>query len=356
MGVRCLALAPNLTYKMFKHKYKYWSVIGLVVYSFLNIMVLNGDRLYAANLPAEYLFLVISYLCAALWFANYLVERYVINRVKGVHPLISQFMLSVFAVILIAVLSVLLTSTFLGQPFDFIQKNVLLTTGFLFRVNLFLNTINAVYFFNTRYREKELEAEKLKTSTIAARYEALNNQVNPHFLFNSLNTLSTLIHSDTEKADYFLQKLSEIYRYMLSTRSEELVLLEDELTFLRHYIELLEIRFGSMLQVNLNVNKTHRAHLVPPTVLQLLLENVVKHNFFTKKAPVQVAIKSNGKGVIIENTLQTKEAKESSFGIGLQNISERYGFFERSIDVEETEKSFKVCIPVIPSDHETTHS
>lgn len=343
-------------FNMFKHKYKYWFIAGLIVYSFLNIMVLNGDRLYAANLPAEYLFLIITFLCIGLWSANYLIERAIIGRIKSAHPLISQFILSVLSVILLAVISVLVTSTFLGQPFNFIQKNVLLTTGFLFRVNLFLNTINAVYFFNARFREKELETEKLKTSTISARYEALNNQINPHFLFNSLNTLSTLIHSDVDKADHFLQKLSEIYRYMLRTRLEELVLLEDELAFLEQYIELLEIRFGDTLHVDLNINSDHKAQLVPPTVLQLLLENVVKHNYFTTKSPLQVSIKSNVMGVVIENTLQKKESKESSFGIGLQNISERYGFFDKSIDIEEDDQFFKVCVPVIPNDHETTHS
>ncbi|WP_436516927.1 sensor histidine kinase [Ekhidna sp. To15] len=341
---------------MFKHKYKYWSVVGLIIYSFLNILVLNGDRLYNAQLPTEYLFLIITFLCSVLWLANYLIERFVINRLKGVNPLISQFVFSIFAVILIAIISVLLTSIFLGQPFNFIQKNILLTTGFLFRVNLFLNTINAVYFFNSRFKEKELEAEKLKSSTIAARYEALNNQVNPHFLFNTLNTLSTLIHSDVEKADHFLQKLSEIYRYMLRTRSEELVLLKDELAFLLDYIELLEIRFGKSLRVNLEVAEFHKEQLVPPTVLQLLLENVVKHNYFTTKSPVQVSIKSNGNGVIIANTLQKRESKESSFGIGLQNISERYGFFDRHIAIEEDDKLFKVCIPIIPTNYEITHS
>ncbi|WP_462248699.1 sensor histidine kinase [Ekhidna sp.] len=341
---------------MFKHKNKYWYVLGIVIYSFLNIMVLNGDRLYAARLPFHYLLLVIGFLCSMLWLANYLIEQYLIVRIQVVHQLISQFILSVFLVILIASVSVLVTSKLLGQPFNFIQQNILLTAGFLFRVNLFLNTVNAVYYFNIRYREKELEAEKLKTSTISARFEALNNQVNPHFLFNSLNTLSTLIHSDVDKADSFLQKLSEIYRYMLRTRSEELVLLEEELQFLKQYIELLSIRFGSSLNIYAEISEEHQCKLVPPTVLQLLLENVVKHNYFTEASPVDVSIISNGEGIIIKNTLQKKRTKESSFGIGLQNITERYGFFDRQVKVEEDDEIFKVCIPVIPNNYETIDS
>jgi LytS/YehU family sensor histidine kinase len=277
--------------------------------------------------------------------------------VKGIHPLISQFVSSIIAVMIISVTSVLLTSSFLGQPFDFIQKNVMLTAGFNFRVNLFLNTINAVYFFNKKYREKELETEKLKSSTISARYEVLNNQINPHFLFNNLNTLSTLIRTDTKKADLFLQKLSDIYRYLLKTNEDELVRLKDELNFLNDYIELLQIRFGDAIKINMSIDEGLHETMVPPTVLQLLVENVVKHNYFTEKQPVNVTIENSGNTILVANTLQKKEAIETSFGIGLKNISERYRFFDKDIDVQDKDESFfKVAIPVILVQHEHSHT
>jgi sensor histidine kinase YesM len=319
--------------------------------------VLNGDRLYAVNLPPVHLLIVVSYLCAGIWFTNYFIEKFLINRFKGIHPLITQFVVSVFAIIFLSVISVLLTSSYLGQPFSFIQKNVLLTAGFNFRINLFLNTVNAVYFFNQKYKEKELEAEKLKTSTISARYEVLNNQINTHFLFNNLNTLSTLIKTNADKADVFLQKLSDIYRYVLKNGEEELVELKDELNFLRDYIELLEIRFGKALKIKIDIDPELQNTMIPPTVLQLLLENVVKHNFFTEQQPIEVSINGKGGEISVTNTLQKKDSLETSFGIGLRNISERYGFFEKDIQVDNhAQDKFKVVVPVINISHEYSHS
>lgn len=342
---------------MFGHNYKYFYILGLIVYSFANILVLNGDRLYAVNLPPIHLLIVVSYLCAGIWFVNYFIEKHLISKIKGVHPLLTQFVVSIFSIILLSVISVLLTSSYLGQPFSFIQKNVLLTTGFNFRINLFLNTVNAVYFFNQKFKEKELEAEKLKTSTISARYEVLNNQINPHFLFNNLNTLSTLIKINPEKADAFLQKLSDIYRYVLKNGEEELVLLKDELNFLNDYIQLLEIRFGKALNINIDIDPGLQNTMIPPTVLQLLLENVVKHNFFTEKQPIEVSVKGKGSQISVTNTLQKKDSLETSFGIGLKNISERYGFFEKDIQVDtNAQDNFKVVVPVINITHEYSHS
>lgn len=341
---------------MFSLKHKHWYIAGLIIYSFLNIMVLNGDRLYAAKLPPEYLFFIIGYLCYGIWYINLAIERSIAGRLKKVHPIFSQFFLSVTGIVLLSVLSVLITSNLLGQPFNFIQKNVLLTAGFSFRVNLFLNALSAVYFFNRKYREKELEAEKLKSLTLSAKYEALNSQINPHFLFNSLNTLSTLINSDPKRANVFLQKLSGIYRYLLKTNSEELVPLSEEVKFLMDYIELLHLRFENSLFVKVNLNTEKTEKMVPPTVLQLLLENVVKHNYFTKEEPIYVNIVEVGDEIQIQNNLQKKPNEASSFGLGLKNITERYEFFNKSISVNEDSEHYTVNIPTIAIANEVAHS
>lgn len=341
---------------MFKHRFKFYYIFGLIIYSFLNILVLNGDRLYAVRLPSAYLLIVIAFLCTGIWLANLAIEKFVLKRVRGVHPLISQFILSILAIIALSVVSVLLTSTFLGEPFNFIQKNILLTSGFSFRVNLFLNTVNAVYFFNQKYREKEIESEKLKTATIAARYEALNNQINPHFLFNNLNTLATLVKTDTNKAELFIQKFSDFYRYSLRSGQSELVTLREEMDFLNNYITLLNIRFGASLEIHKDIEDDKLNKHLPPSVLQLLLENVVKHNYFTLKEPVKVSITSDNNYVVIKNTLQEKSAKDQSLGIGLSNISERYRFFNKKVQVEKDKKSFTVTVPLIDIANESTNN
>jgi two-component system LytT family sensor kinase len=310
-------------------------------------MVLNGDRLYQVELPWDKLLYTISGLSLAVWFANIGIERYILPKIKIIHPLLVQFALSVVAITLISFISVEVTSLTLGGPFSLSERNFMLTAGFCFRINLFLNSINAIYFFNKRYREKEIETARLKTLNITARYEVLNNQINPHFLFNNLNVLSTLMHKDINAADDYLQKLSEIYRYLLQTKDKELVTLGEELNFLNDYLSLLSIRFKEALLVDLSITDESKQYYLPPVVLQLLLENVVKHNYFTKEEPVTVNIHSEEDRLIISNNIRAKKQKSFSSAIGLNNISERYQFLDKSISVENHKDLFKVTLPLI---------
>jgi LytS/YehU family sensor histidine kinase len=279
--------------------------------------------------------------------SNWLIQRYFINNSQKIHPLLKQFTLSVIFVILTSLLSVELTELLLGDPFTLTRQNFLLTFAFTFRINLFLNTLNAIFFFNRKYKEKELETEKLKTVNIGSQYERLNHQLNPHFLFNNLNALSTLMHTDLHKADEFLQRLSAIYRYISQNVNEELISLEQEVMFLKDYISLLEIRFQNALIIKISIDDQLNRLFIPPVVLQLLIENVVKHNFYTTEKPVEVTIKNVGKNLKISNTLQPKTEDVDSMGIGLQNISERYRFLGETIDINRTDLFFEVTVPLI---------
>jgi sensor histidine kinase YesM len=332
---------------MFQHKYKFLFIAVLATYSCLNIIVLEGDRLFQAALPYAYLFWTILGLSFLVWMSNWLIQRYFINNSQKIHPLLKQFTLSVIFVILTSLLSVELTELLLGDPFTLTRQNFLLTFAFTFRINLFLNTLNAIFFFNRKYKEKELETEKLKTVNIGSQYERLNHQLNPHFLFNNLNALSTLMHTDLHKADEFLQRLSAIYRYISQNVNEELISLEQEVMFLKDYISLLEIRFQNALIIKISIDDQLNRLFIPPVVLQLLIENVVKHNFYTTEKPVEVTIKNVGKNLKISNTLQPKTEDVDSMGIGLQNISERYRFLGETIDINRTDLFFEVTVPLI---------
>jgi two-component system LytT family sensor kinase len=332
---------------MFQHKYKFLFIALLAIYSFLNIIVLEGDRLFQAGLPYNYLFWTILALTFTVWMSNWLIQRYLLKYWLKIHSLIKQFIISILLVLLISLISVETTELLLGDPFTLTRQNFLLTFAFAFRINLFLNTINAIFFFNRKYKEKELEAEKLKNINIGSQYERLNHQLNPHFLFNNLNALSTLMHDDLEKADLFLQKLSAIYRYISQNVNEELVSLEKETHFLKDYISLLEIRFKDSLLINITIEEKNDKYFIPPVVLQLLIENVVKHNFFTIEKPVKVEVKNEGENLIVSNTFQPKTEDVDSMGIGLQNISERYKFLGKSIEINKSKNSFEVIIPLI---------
>jgi len=332
---------------MFDHKFKFVFPALLALYSFLNILVLEGDRLYQADLPSGGLFYIIFLISYAVWFSNLGIEKFIVGTLKNLHPLLVQFGFSIFAALLISLLSVYFTGLILGGPFTYSWQNFLLTSGFTFRINLFLNSVNAIYYFSKKFKEKAVEAEKLHTLNVAAKLESLHAQINPHFFFNNLSALSVLIHQDVKSADAYLQKLSNIYRYILNNKDQELVTLTEEIDFLNNYMDLLSIRFQSSLTFIIEVEKQCAHFLLPPAVLQLLVENVVKHNYFTNSEPLEVVIKSNCETITIFNKKQLKEAVEFSTGIGLRNISDRYKFLNYAVRVIDTPEYFKVELPLI---------
>ncbi|MHA7129121.1 sensor histidine kinase [Algoriphagus namhaensis] len=338
---------------MFGHRYN-WLFAGLLgIYSFLNIVILEGDRLFQIETSSQSIFLIIIVISYSVWFSNLLIESKIQPTLPKLHPLIIQFVASFVFAALIAVCSVGLSGFFLGGAFSFTGKNLLLTGGFAFRINLFLNCVNAIVFFNTRYQQQQLEAEKLKTLTMRAQVGSLNAQLNPHFFFNNLNALSELIRSDGQAAERYLQNLSKIYRYILQNKSNELVSLADEMDFLQTYLDLLHVRFGNSLQIELETMDQKEFNLIPPVVLQLLVENIVKHNFFTSKKPLKVVISKTNEGISVWNQKQKKSEVEESMGIGLKNIMQRYEFLNREIAVHENSDSFQVLIPLIQENENT---
>jgi len=338
---------------MFNNRFKFILPGILGVYSFWNIVTLEGDRLFQADLPVKDLFIVILILSYAVWFANWSIEKFLILKIPALHPLIAQFMGSLILVSLIAFCSVELTGLIFGGPFGLSYQNLLLTIGFTFRINLFLNCVNAIFFFNQKFNEKSIEAEKLKTLNTQAKLEAVNAQLNPHFFFNNLSALSVLIHEDVKQADAYLQRLSIIYRYILNNKNQELVTVAEEIDFLKSYLELLEIRFKDSLSFDLQLEMDCPEKLIPPAVLQLLVENAVKHNYFTIKEPLEIRIKCSCDQIAIFNKKQLKLSKEKSTGIGLQNISDRYRFLESSIVIDDRRDSFRVVLPLIETNEHT---
>jgi hypothetical protein len=338
---------------MFNHRFKFIFPGLLGLYSFWNIVTLEGDRLFQAELPTRDLFYVVIILAYAVWFANWGTEKFILPWVKIIHPLILQFLSSVVIVTIIALLSVEITGLILGGAFTFSFQNFLLTIGFTFRINLFLNCVNAIFFFNSKLTEKALETEKLKTLTTQANLQSLNNQLNPHFFFNNLSALSVLIHEDVTQADAYLQRLSVIYRYILNHQNHELVTIAEEMDFLKNYIELLSIRFKDSLTFNMELDPSCPDKLIPPAVLQLLVENAVKHNYFTLREPLEIRITGNCEKIEVFNRKQLKIALEESTGIGLQNISDRYRFLNLFVNIEDKIASFKVILPLIDTNEHT---
>ena len=200
--------------------------------------------------------------------------------------------------------------------------------------------------FFKNWKEAAVQQEKLKREQLALQYETLKSQVNPHFLFNNLNSLTSLISTNPEKAIDFVKQLSEVYRYVLDQKDQELVALETELKFLESYIFLQKIRFETNLNVQIDVN-AGKFKVIPLSV-QMLVENAIKHNEISDKNPLQIRIFSTDDNyLIVENRLQKKAGTEGS-GSGIQNIKDRYEFFtDKKVTISENTEKFKVSIPLL---------
>lgn len=200
------------------------------------------------------------------------------------------------------------------------------------------------------YNQKRLEAEKraiaAEKGKLQYMYDSLRSQVNPHFLFNSLNTLSSLIYENQDKANMFTKKLSGLYRYTLSLNEREYVSLREELSFVESYLYLMHIRYDAALVIKWEKTVGHDEDKLIPMSIQLLVENAVKHNIVSKMQPLTIVIRIDDDGVTVSNNLQPKGA-DTKCGLGLANLREQYALHSRKIAVIKTGDTFSVRIPFL---------
>jgi len=204
------------------------------------------------------------------------------------------------------------------------------------------------FHFYRAYQESKLKEQKIIAGTASAKFESLKNQIDPHFLFNSLNVLSSLIEENPENAQKFTTSLSKIYRYVLEQRDKELVSVDEELNFAKTYMNLLKMRFENSITFELPEDFNNLEAKVVPLSLQLLLENTIKHNVVSEQKPLHIKIFVENNYLIIQNNLQKKEVLQDRQGVGLQNIVNRYALIsERKVLIEENKEFFSVKIPIL---------
>lgn len=225
-------------------------------------------------------------------------------------------------------------------------RNVLLVG---FSVNLIFVTLYEVYYVMEQLKETMVEKESLKQQALQHEFDVLKNQVNPHFLFNCFNTLSSLISENKEKAEDFLNELSKVYRYLLRNNEDGLSTLENEIRFIRSYYGLLKTRHGDSLEMILDIDKRYHPYLIPSLTLQLLVENVVKHNQLSKHQPLVIEIFTTaGNKLVVNNNLQRRTVKAPSNRVGLENIKAKYDLLnQKGFQVMEDGKNFTVVLPLI---------
>jgi len=214
---------------------------------------------------------------------------------------------------------------------------------------VFITHVYETVFLVKESETEMLRAEQLERARTEAALQALKNQIDPHFIFNSLNTLSYLIEEQPAKAKLFNDSLADVYRYILQNKTRDLVLLQEEFDFLQDYFSLLKIRFEDALQLHVNIESILLdKYLVMPISLQVLMENATKHNEFSAGNPLVITINFSEDSLVFYNEIRKKALRKPSSRIGLQNLDERYKLVTgKRITIEETANAFRVVLPVL---------
>lgn len=331
--------------------YKY--ILANVVLSFLIILAMTRGAFHDWK-TFEIYFLWAFSICITQWTGIQLIYDFIDRKIfwmetpvlKTAVLVITFLAYSTLAYILVQAINLYIWNGLpLSKSWNLIVPSIPYTLLISFIISLIFTAIG----FFIAWKKSFLQAEKLKVEMLAYKYESLRNQINPHFLFNSLNVLSELVYDDQALAVKFIRQLSDLFRYVLDSRDKELVRLTDELEFIRSFIFLLKTRFEKKLQIEIDFQAGPDEYLVPMT-LQLLIENAVKHNEVSEAFPLQILIRKSGEYLEVENNVQPKNVGDDSKKTGLKNISQQFAFFsDKSIEIFPSEKKFLVRVPILKS-------
>jgi LytS/YehU family sensor histidine kinase len=319
-----------------------FSVVGSLVTTYFTCVPCRE------NIPN---YLIVTFFSACLWIALWMgngnLTHYLSQHISWVQFPIRRLVIGVASTVAYTVGVVLIIveaweyflQVDIGNTWYVVSYSLVIT----FLISLFLHGRE----FLIQWRKSAIEAEQFQKESVRAQYESLRNQVNPHFLFNSLNALTNLVYEDQDKAVRFIKQLSEVYRYVLETRDREVVPLRDELKFLDSYLFLQQIRYGNKLQITVNLSDIQAA--VPPLALQMLIENAIKHNVISEEDPLEIRMFAETGFLVVENNLHRKNVLPGeSAGLGLDNIRRRYGFLDaRAMSATECDGKFVVKLPLL---------
>ena len=236
-----------------------------------------------------------------------------------------------------------------GKPLDPKSYNISIILVVLFVSNYVVLLISYNYHQSMSYFQ--LENERLKQEKLKMDYMALQDQINPHFLFNNLSTLIAIIRSDPKEAIRFAENFSDVYRYVLQSKDSVSIKLKDELTFIKACLALQQERLGDGLKVNMEIDEKLLNYHLPPLSLQFVVENSVKHNIATLQTPLSIHIYTRNGRIVVSNNLNHKQSTYSTH-TGLSNLQKRYGFLtDEQLLIEKTDQAFTVELPLINFDH-----
>lgn len=339
---------------MFSHKNRYLYILLLAVYTYINTALCQVYVYFQINIDWYNAFLIILLITFFVWECNRLLQPLFFRWLPAAHEIIKRSVIFFFAGLTAGFIATIAVDLFfaevvLHEVSPSILNPLKLTLLYTSLINLLFHLLNLVFVYQKAFQTKLVEAESLKRMHAQAELQAIKQQINPHFLFNNLNVLSGLVMKQSSEANNFIEAFSQVYMHVLNNLDKEMIELKKELDFLKPYFFLLSQRFPDALELDINVQEKYARYYIIPAALQMLVENVIKHNVFSKKKPLKIKIYSNSNETVsVTNNLQPKLNQVTSSNIGLNNISKRYDLTTgKQITVQKTETAFCVILPLI---------
>lgn len=338
---------PNLNTnpERIKHDYsKTWIRFGLV---FL-VSTLIAVILWFFETDPDWRFILAAYLYTfSLWYGNYYFSTFIYHKLPRLSDTARRLKYSLIFVFIYTLFIVTILEALLFQ-FEGGMKSFIGMYLFSFFVTVLISALHGSFLYFYLLRKSIEEKEAIKRMQMENELKVLSSQVNPHFLFNSLNSLMSLIHENPDLAVKFTQKLSDVYRYVLQSRNVELTSLQNELEFADNFTFLMKIRFGDNLIIHKEIQPAARNKKIPVLSMQMLIENAIKHNTISTTRPLEVTIATDQDFLVVKNNRNPKIEPEDGTGYGLENIQKRYSIFtSASVKIEETFDCFIVRIPLL---------
>lgn len=332
---------------------RWLTLIGIPLFAIIASLVFYTDEWMVHGFSYKFCFMVSLFVTGINWFAN----RSLLILMRYWFPTVKQTMRRVLFQFLFTTIICTGISFIISYYYDKTRfwGYELTRNDYFFNaiVNLFfIYTAVVIYettFFFSKWKQTVRETEELKKANLQSQLESLKNQVSPHFLFNSLNTLSSLIEEDQTQAVQFVNELSRVYRYLLQSNDKELTTIKDEISFLNAYFFLLKTRFGEAIQMEINIAEDFMSYLIPPLTLQILVENAVKHNIVSLSKPLLIEVNfEESDQLSVSNNIQKKIVHVASNGLGLANISAKFKLLNQpEIIIDTNNNKFKVTLSLL---------
>ncbi len=338
--------------KLFKDIITAFAIGILIFLAVILVSYFNGNRWTQEELLRD--FVVNQLFSVSLYMAN----NYVINYMRQTYGerlfQLKNLVLAVFCGIVITIITIFLINMFLavgiyGQLIqEFIETQSFEQYWLALLITALVMSVFYAFVLWKKKQDKKVTESRIIAGTASAQFDALKNQLDPHFLFNSLNVLTSLIDENPNQAQKFTTSLSKVYRYVLEQKNKELVSVEEELTFAKTYMNLIKMRFEDSIVFEMPESISNPDAKVVPLSLQLLLENAVKHNMVTPTKKLHIRIYEETGTLVVKNNKQLKQVVKKSSGVGLQNIKQRYYLLtDRQVQVNDGVSDFNVAIPML---------